>query len=110
MVKALQIRGMKRRDFLRLTAVGGVSALTASALASELDMTAPRRIRRVKPFALEELSIVQLQRLIESRKASAVSLVKQYVARIEAIDRRGPRLNAVIELNPDAAGIAAELD
>jgi len=43
-------------------------------------------------------------------KASAVSLAKKYLARIEAIDRHGPALHAVIELNPDALALAAGLD
>ncbi len=41
---------------------------------------------------------------------SAASLVKQYLARIDAIDQKGPAINAVIELNPDALAIAAQLD
>jgi amidase len=56
------------------------------------------------------MSIAQLQDLMAHGKASAVSLVKKYQARIEAIDRHGPRLNAVMELNPDALAIAAALD
>lgn len=69
-----------------------------------------RHVRRVKSFGIEEQTIPQLQAMIDAGKASAVSLVKKYLARIEALDRRGPRLNAVIELNPDALAIAAELD
>ena len=66
--------------------------------------------RRVRPFALDELTTIQLQGLMASGSASAVSLVKRYRARIEGIDRHGPTLNAVIELNPDALAIAAALD
>lgn len=66
--------------------------------------------RRVKSFTLDELTISQLQGLMASGSASAVSLVKKYRSRIEDIDRHGPTLNAVIELNPDALAIAAALD
>ena len=43
-------------------------------------------------------------------ETSSVDLVDRYVARIEAIDRRGPRLRSVLELDPDARIIAAQLD
>ena len=45
-----------------------------------------------------------------SGKVSALSLTRKYLGRIVEIDRRGPALNAVIELNPDAEAIAAALD
>jgi amidase len=41
-------------------------------------------------------------------KLSSQQLVQRYLARIAAVDKAGPRLNAVIELNPDALAIAAE--
>jgi len=65
---------------------------------------------RVKPFALDEATIGELQGLMASGKSSAATLVKKYLRRIEAIDRRGPALNAVIEVNPDAVAVAAALD
>src|SRR5260370_34075838 len=102
---------MKRRDFLRLAVIGGASAFAMPLAASDLNSTpVTRQVRRVKPFELDELSIARLQDLVDSHKASALSLTKRYLAHIEAIDRRGPRLNAVIELNPDALAIASELD
>jgi amidase len=57
-----------------------------------------------------DLGIGELQELIASGKLSAVSLTRKYLHRIETLDRRGPRLNSVIELNPDALAIAADLD
>ena len=53
---------------------------------------------------VEEVSIDQLA------SASSVDLCKAYLRRIEQIDRAGPSLNSVIELNPDALTIAADLD
>ena len=47
-------------------------------------------------------TILDLQAQLTSFTLTARSLVETYLARIEAIDRSGPRLNAVIELNPDA--------
>jgi amidase len=53
---------------------------------------------------VEERSIEQLAGI------SAVDLCKAYLKRIEQIDRSGPKINSVIELNPDAMSIAVELD
>jgi amidase len=63
-----------------------------------------------RAFALEELSIDELQSRMRSGQDSSQSLVQQYLARIDAIDQRGPAINSVIELNPDAASIARQLD
>ncbi len=65
---------------------------------------------RVRPFILDEVSIAELQGWMAAGRFSAVDLVKKYLARIAAVDRHGPSLNAVIELNPDALSIAAALD
>ncbi len=61
-------------------------------------------------FDLNELTVRQLQEMMESGKISAKSLVKKYLKRIKDIDKAGPKLNAVIELNPDALAIASEMD
>src|SRR6185295_4458864 len=62
------------------------------------------------PFALEEATIADLQQRMQSGRDTARSLAEQYLARIEAIDRGGPALHSVIELNPDALAIADRLD
>jgi amidase len=62
------------------------------------------------PFDLEEATIADLQRRMETGQDTARSLVDKYLGRIEAIDRRGPELRSVIEINPDAATIADGLD
>jgi amidase len=64
-----------------------------------------------EPFpALQHTSIVELQSEMASGRLTATALVQQYLARIEALDRDGPRLNAVLEVNPDALEIAAARD
>ena len=62
------------------------------------------------PFALEEATIADLQQRMQSGRETARSLAEQYVSRIDAIDRGGPALNSVIELNPDALAVADRLD
>jgi amidase len=59
---------------------------------------------------MEELTIGELQERMEAGSLTAVALCEAYLARVEKLDRSGPSLNAVIELNPDALEIAARLD
>jgi len=84
-------------DFTRRALLGSL-ALAAGALASP------------PAFELEEADMRQLQKRMSEGSLTARSLTAQYLERIEAIDRRGPALNSVIELNPDALSIAASLD
>jgi amidase len=59
---------------------------------------------------LEETSIAELQARMDSGALTSRRLVGMYLERIHALDSNGPRLNSVIELNPDALQIATELD
>ncbi len=61
-------------------------------------------------FAYEEATILGLGREMAAGKCSAAGLVAAYLRRIAEIDRGGPGLGAVIEVNPDAEAIARELD
>ncbi len=62
------------------------------------------------PFDLEEATVAQLQQRMESGQDTARTLVDKYLARIEAIDRNGPALRSVLEINPDVRSIADALD
>ena len=100
---------MNRRQFLRMGALASV--LCAGFVPPTVSASQLRKSHfRVKPFLLDEASIPQLQQWMAGGKHSAVWIAKKYLARIEALDRRGPVLNAVIEINPDAIAIAADLD
>ncbi len=57
-----------------------------------------------------ERSIADWQALMESGAVSAVEIVEHYLARIDALDRAGPMLRAVLEVNPEAVAVAAALD
>ena len=61
-------------------------------------------------FALNELSISQLQELLSRGSMSSRDLVDLYLKRIAEIDQNGPGLKSVIEVNPDAVSIATQLD
>ncbi len=51
---------------------------------------------------IEEATIAELRTAMDARRVSAVGLVEHYLERIETLDRNGPTLRAVIEVNPDA--------
>ncbi|MDD4536425.1 MAG: amidase family protein, partial [Petrimonas sp.] len=59
---------------------------------------------------LEEITIADLQQGYKTGKFTIVGITQAYLDRIEAIDKNGPALNAVIRVNPDALEIAASLD
>ena len=95
---------MHRRDFLKLTAL-------AAAVPGCTRAEAPsRRPDAVPTFALEEATIADLQQKMQSGALTSESIVESYLARIDAVDRRGPTLRAILELNPDASAIARQLD
>src|SRR4051812_15802999 len=78
-------------------------ALCAGAAAAA-QSPAPQR------FDLEETTIAALQQRMQSGQETSRSLVDKYLARIDALDRSGPALHSVLEVNPDARTIADQLD
>ena len=60
--------------------------------------------------SLAEADAVTLAAALTRGRTTAERLARDCLARIEAIDRRGPRLNSVIALNPEALALARELD
>jgi amidase len=61
-------------------------------------------------FQLEETTIQEIQQAFQEKRLTSAQLVQLYLNRIEQFDRNGPKLNAVLSLNPDALEIAAERD
>jgi amidase len=59
---------------------------------------------------MKEYTIDEIQKMMNANKISAKQLVQNYLDRIEEIDKQGPKLNSIIELNPDALRIAEGLD
>jgi amidase len=97
-----------RRRFLRstLVAVGTVPALSAARAFDTSPATAPG----VPSFEFDEATVADLQTAMDSGKITARSLAEKYLARIEALDKSGPAVNSVLEVNPDALSIAEQLD
>ncbi len=67
-------------------------------------------VQPMTAFEFNEIDIVQIQADYKSGKYSIQNLVQAYLQRIESIDRSGPTLNSVIQINPDALQIAGVLD
>ncbi len=59
---------------------------------------------------LQEWNISELQDKMNSGELTARQLAELYLERIESLDKSGPRINSIIELNPDALAIADDLD
>src|SRR6202046_4090954 len=102
-----------RRSFLKTALAGSAAAaLTplypAAGAAREIVSAAPAS--DIRPFDLDEITIADLQGGMKSGKYTARSLVEKYSARIAEIDKQGPAINSIIELNPDALSIADALD
>ena len=89
---------MDRRTFVETSAV----AAALSRLGAHSDMG--------DGFALEELGIAELQAQLTAGRTTSRRLVDQYTSRIDALDRRGPRVGHVLQVNPDARTIAESLD
>ena len=107
-----------RRTFLKTSLIGGAvvaAPLYPAFAAARADSPAAAGnalpdAPEVKPFELDEITISELQEGMKSGRFTARSLVGKYSARIAEIDKGGPAVNSVIEMNPDAPAIADALD
>jgi amidase len=104
-----------RRNFLRtgITATLATAAYPALGAARTLDPATEPTTRATNfknDFELDEITIDDLQKTFESGRYTSRSVTEKYLARIHEIDKSGPMLNSIIELNPDALEIAEGLD
>jgi amidase len=95
---------VSRRKFLESSALSGAAAL---ALGGGMPALAAPAVR---PFELDEKTVAELQAGMKQGKFTAVSLAEKYLARIRELDKAGPGVNSVIEINPDTLAIARSLD
>ena len=73
-------------------------------------LVAPVAAQPPSSFRLEEATIAQVQAALRDRSLTCRSLVEHYLARIDAYDKKGAGLNAIVMTNPDALKTADELD
>jgi amidase len=103
--------GIDRRTLFQYGASGGAVAVLGAAV-PRAAAAAPESPAAARPatFELDEISISELQKRMQSGAETSRSITEKYLSRIDALDRRGPELRSVIETNPDALSIADALD
>jgi amidase len=100
---------MERRTLLKLTAAGAAAIAQGATRNDAVAQPAPASASPPS-FELAEATIADLQASMQSGARTSVSIAQVYLAHIDAIDRQGPMIGAIIELNPDALAIAEALD
>jgi amidase len=119
---------MNRRRFLGTSVVGGAGVLASQAGCAPSPATPPTPSAGAAPasatgppspdgygaasavFELHEATVDGLQEAMSAGRLTARRIAELYLARIEAVNTRGPELRAIIEVNPDALTIADQLD
>jgi amidase len=111
--------GSSRRRFLANALTAGGATMIYPALGAARVTGQPKEAAgpfpvpvapEIKSFELDEITIAELQDGMKSGRFTARSLVEKYTARIAEIDKNGPAINSVIEMNPEAEAIADVLD
>src|SRR5690349_4860714 len=90
------IHAMSASRFLRVALIVGV--------------TTPLSAQGRAGFRLEETTIADIQAAFKAKALTCHALVQQYLDRIDAIDKKGPAINAIILTNPAALTTADSLD
>ncbi len=88
---------INRRDFLQIGLSGGTIFL----------MNSKSKASNNQAFNIEEKTVMELQNAMKAGEVSSKQLVEIYLGRIKEID---PKLNSIIETNPDALAIAEQMD
>jgi amidase len=96
---------MDRRDFVRIGLAAGAAAGGNRVLAAPATTTS-----KLAHGGILDSGVWEQQQMMEAGKLTSHSLTSQYLARIKTIDKSGPRLNAIIEINPEALRIALDMD
>jgi amidase len=91
-----------RRQFLQSSTAIGLTTLVGDNVMAASSSTAALNV--------VEADAASLQGAMQSGRTTSQAIVRAYLARIRAVDKAGPRINSVIELNPDAISIARERD
>ena len=106
---------MQRRNFLKASSVAGLAATALVSSSCNLFSGSKKELdaegeEYPDQFELNEATISILQDKMHNKEYTSRSITELYLKRIDAIDKAGPKLNAVIQLNPDALSIADAMD
>jgi amidase len=115
-VKAFQKPVMHRRNFLK---TGSLAGLTISTLVTASCSTPSADDKKTDTiatdgkddlFELSEVTITDLQDKMKAKQYTSRLITELYLKRIDEIDKNGPKINSVIELNKDALNMADAMD
>lgn len=95
----------KKKKFALAAALTGAAAAAVTA-----GFFARKEMVKRRPFIVEEATIDELQKAIRLGQTTSRELVRMYLDRMEKFDKNGPKLNAVLEINPDALHEAEACD
>ncbi len=101
---------MNRRKFIRNSSLAGISLTTLSQISCNIISNSKSEGKLQDNFELNELTIHDLQEKVKNGQLTYYAIAQMYLNRIREIDKSGPGLNSVIELNPDALSIAESMD
>src|SRR5213594_140877 len=107
---------VSRREFLMYGAVAAAVAASSATILGSIpeirqETVTPTRLPQTGPASsIEEITIPQIQSMFAAGTLTAASLVNMYLSRISALDQSGPRLNSILQTNPDALSIAQQID
>ena len=109
---------MERRNFIKNSSLAGLTLASVGVAAScnTASVKEKKEVPEKTPalnaadFVLNEMTIDELQKKMQTGEYTSRSITQLYLARIDAIDKKGPSINAVIEINPDALSIADSMD
>ena len=106
MTKISNVSRLNRRRFLQAGMLSGAAATSLAAVPHG----APAVPWNVPAFEFDEVTAAALQAAMKSGHHTARSITQKYLERIDAIDKLGPAVNSVIEVNPEALATAEALD
>lgn len=102
--------GLSREESRRTFLKAGMTAAAGAAILPSWLQGQTRAPQTNTVTVMDEISLDTLRSYLVSGQYTARSLTQYYLSRIESVDRAGPQVNSVIEVNPDALAIADDLD
>jgi Asp-tRNA(Asn)/Glu-tRNA(Gln) amidotransferase A subunit family amidase len=87
-----------------------VKKIALLCLTASLAFGALQRPAFAKPFVLEEATVGSIHAAFANKTLTCTALIKGYLARIEAYDKQGPTLRAILTVNPEALTVAGKMD
>ena len=101
---------MKRRNFVRLASAAGLTTIAFPFAQCRPKPNKSNEANGQPAFEFAEMTVAEMQQRMKDGTLTAQKLTQAYLDQIAALDKKGPKINAIIELNPDALSIAEAMD